>query len=936
MTPDASPSGTGIVGRGDELSRLDSFLDDLSGGPAAFVLEGESGIGKTTLWKRGVAAAGQRGYQVFSIRPSESEAKLSYAGLADLLDGAHYVFETLPAPQRRALEVALLQAEPGRTPPDPRAVFSAVLAVLRQVASRGPLVMALDDVQWLDLSTTDALRFAVRRLDTEPIGLLAATRGAGSALPLGVSRSFPEERVTRLAVEPLSVDELADLIHDRLDTRLPSSALKPLHEMSGGNPFYALEIARATLRGDRRATGQALPVPRSLRDDLVRDRLGALPSLVREFLLYIAASPRATQELLESAMGVASLEPQLAKAEKAGVVETRRGEVHFTHPIFGSVIYAEASRDHRHRIHRRLSEVVVDGEERVRHLALAADRRDAAVAVELADAADLESRRGVPIAAGELYELAEQLTPPDDAERGRRLRLVAADCWYVAGDPVRAERLLESVRLSAPPGRERAEALWRLARLRQLDDAHRAARLSSEALEQEGSPPGLLSRIHVQLAWALAAIGDLTGAGTQAEGALAEAEHADEPVLLLEALLLSARVRAWRGEGIPHDLLRRAEEIAGSVPVYSMLGAPNHVLAMLLMEAGELDEGRRMFQSLLDLAAERGDEFSTIEILSDLARIDWRAGKWASALANLSAVARLAPGATSVFSDRALVEAYQGDELHAVAGAEVALALTEESGVVGSQIGAMHALGHLRLSLGDPAGAHEHLARAWGLLRRAGFGDPGTFPFVPDHVEALVELGSVDEAEPIVDWLEERGRTLDRAYALATGARCRAMLLAARGDLGGGLTSLDEAMTHHERLPMPFERGRTLLTLGAVRRRARQKAPAREALEQALQVFDGLGARLWAEKTRSELARIGGRRAVVGELTVAERRVAKLAAAGRTNREIAGTLFMSVRTVEGTLSHAYAKLGIRSRTELALFFDEPHGPADPPDGTADQ
>ena len=273
---------------------MDLFLDGLADGPAALVLEGESGIGKTTLWKRGVAGARERGYPVFSIRPSEAEAKLSYAGLADLLHGAHDEFRALAPPQQQALEVALLQSEPTGSPLDPRAVFAGVLSVLREVASRGPLVVALDDVQWLDLSTTDALRFAVRRLDTEPIGVLAAVRGAGSPAPLGVARSLPEERLTRLAVSPLSLDELSDLVRDRLDARLPPSALKRLHEMSGGNPFFALEIARATLRGDRRATGQALPVPRTLREDLVRDRLGALPSRVRELLLYVAAASRPT------------------------------------------------------------------------------------------------------------------------------------------------------------------------------------------------------------------------------------------------------------------------------------------------------------------------------------------------------------------------------------------------------------------------------------------------------------------------------------------------------------------------------------------------------------------------------------------------------------------------------------------------------------------
>jgi len=434
--------------------------------------------------------------------------------------------------------------------------------------------------------------------------------------------------------------------------------------------------------------------------------------------------------------------------------------------------------------------------------------------------------------------------------------------------------------------------------------------------------PGSTSRIKIQLAWALAAIGDLPGADRQADEAGSEAERADDRALTIEALITSAFVAAWLGDGRSGGFLHRAEEIAGSDGRSSALIEPSWSMAVLLQSADDLDAARRVLRSLVDGAVERGDEFSTIEILAELADTEWRAGNWAAALANLSAVQRLAPGSIGLISNRALIEACMGDVDDAVADAEGALALAESAGLVSARIESLHALGHVRLSLGDPTGANVHLARAWETFRGAGFGDPGTFPFVPDHVEALVEIGAVADAEPIVDWLEERGRTLDRAYAQATGARCRALVRAAGGDLDGALTSLDEAVKHHERLAMPFELGRTLLVRGGVRRRDRQKRSAREALEQALGIFEELGARLWAERTRSEIARIGGRRAVLGRLTEAEQRVARLAAAGRTNREIADTLYTSVRTVEGHLSHIYRKLGIRSRTELVLFIDE--------------
>ena len=240
----------------------------------------------------------------------------------------------------------------------------------------------------------------------------------------------------------------------------------------------------------------------------------------------------------------------------------------------------------------------------------------------------------------------------------------------------------------------------------------------------------------------------------------------------------------------------------------------------------------------------------------------------------------------------------------------------------------MSALGALELSLGNATGARDHLERAWQIHRSAGFGEPAMFPFVADHVTVLIELGANDEATEVVRWLEERGRALQRPWALAVAARSRGLLAATEGDLPGAFEALTAALEEHERLSMPFELARTLVVLGTVRRRDKQKQPAREALEEAVQIFERLGARSWIEKARAELARIGGRRRAEG-LTPVERRVATLAVAGRTNREIAATLFMSVRTVEGHLSHIYAKLGIRSRTELAVFFDPTHGSAPP-------
>lgn len=922
MAP-VSPSGSDrVVGRENELSRLDAFIDDVVDGPAALLLEGESGIGKTTLWKRGVAAAAERGWRVLSTRPAESEAKLSYAGLADLLEASDDLLQALPDPQRNALEVALLRAGPEEgSSSDARAVSAAALTALREAAAAGPVLIALDDVQWLDPSTASALGFALRRVESEPIGLLLARRQAGTALPFGLSRALPEDRIARIRLEPLSVDDLGALLHARLGASLPRPTLKRLHEMSGGNPFFALEIARAELRGELRPTGAAFPIPQTLREDLLRDRLRALPFATRETLLYASACSRPTVRLLEAVAESSNVTGQLTKAVDAGIVETDGEDVRFTHPLYGSAIYAEASRDHRHRVHRRLAEVAEDPEERARHLALAADGPDPEAAAALADAAVRAHARGSPIAAAELCELAERLTPPDKDADIRRRRMTAADYRMLAGDYGMALSLLKPVASTAPAGPERAEALLRLGRALSLSDDHRGAvDVFAEALREKTISPATLCSIHSWQSNTLAWTGNLASAEHHAEEALRLAELGDDTAVLVEALTALASLRTWLGRSIPRELIDRALQLEDSIEL-SVSDRPSFVHAYQLLWAGNLDEARRIWTSLLEEATVRGDEDSVTALHWPLGWTELFAGDWEVALAHYQRMVVLTPEPADWLGPRALVEACMGNIDAARTDAAKALDVARGGGSAVGELLALSVLGFIDLSLGNAAGAREHLGRSWHLHRGWGVGEPAVFPFVADHVETLIELGKLDQAGEVLDWLEERGKSLDRPWALAVSARYRGLLAAADGDLQAAFASLDQALKEHERLPMPFELGRTMLVLGAIRRRAKQKRPAREALEEALAIFEGLGAPLWADKARAELARIGGRRSVAGQLTEAEARVAKLAAAGRTNREIADTLFMSVRTVEGHLSRAYAKLGVRSRTELALFFD---------------
>jgi len=923
MTPVSSSGADRVVGRENELSRLDAFMDDVPEGPAVLLLEGESGIGKTTLWKRGVTTAADRGWRVLSTRPAESEAKLSYAGLADLLEASGDELQALPDPQRNALEVALLKAEPEEGRSDARAVSAAALNALRETAAAGPVLIALDDVQWLDRSTASALAFALRRLESEPIGLLLARREAGAALPFGLSRAYPEDRVTRIHLEPLSIDDLGAVLHVRLGATLPRPTLKRLHEISVGNPFFALEIARAELRGELRPTGAALPVPRTLRDDLLRDRLRGLPSGTREALLYASASSRPTVELVGKAVDSPNAMNILSPAIDTGIVETDGSDIRFIHPLYGSAIYAEASRDHRHRVHRRFAEVVDDPEERARHLALAADGPDDEAAAVLEHAARAAAARGSPIAAAELCELADRLTPGGKDVDTRRRRMATADYRLLAGDYEQVAGLLHSVVSTAPSGLERAAALLGLGRaLFLLDNPRGAAEVLARALHEEGIPPASRSSIHMWRSWAVGWKGDLTDAERHAEEALRFAEESDSSNVLADALTTLVATRETLGKDIPSDLMNRALELEEYIEPYFVYSRPSIVLAGRWADAGELDKARDIYVSLLDEATDRGDEDAAMAIHRMLGRVELRAGNWEVSRDHYERGMTLAPKPGNWLGAKSLLDVCVGDVRSARADAEEAMNATRGGDSLRGELLALSAMGFLELSLGEATAASRYLARAWQLHQSSGIGEPAMFTFVADYAEALIELGRHVEAREVVDWLQERGQTLDRPWALAVSARYRGLLAAADGDFQAAFASLDRSLKEHERLPMPFDLGRTMLVLGTIRRRAKQKRPAREALEKALAIFDRLGAPLWVNKARAELARIGGRRAAGGQLTEAETRVAKLAVAGRTNREIADALFMSVRTVEGHLSHAYAKLGVRSRTELALFFDD--------------
>jgi ATP/maltotriose-dependent transcriptional regulator MalT len=909
-----------VIGRDDELDAIQAFLADVEKGPSALVLSGEPGIGKTILWEAGVESARDGLDRVLTCHGVEAEASFSFAGLSDLLgDVLEEAASSLPPPRRRALRIALRLIEPGDEPSDTHTIGLAVLDVLRALAQRGPVLVALDDVQWLDVSSAGVLQVALRRLSEEPVGVLATLRMAPEvAAPFELARAFPEERLERLELRPLSLGAVHRLLEERLGLELTRPELAQVQEATAGNPFFALELGRELVRtGTRPARGQPLHVPDSLRE-LLGSRLARLPGETLDVLLLVAALARPTVELVSAAYGERErvLEALEAAAQEA-VMVLDEADIRFAHPLLASICYERAPVWKRRAVHRALGSVVSDVEERARHMALAAERPDAAIASELETAGEHAAARGATAAAAELSELAADLTP-DEPTLTRRRRLRAADLHRLSGDIDRAFALYEELLTVAPPGVERADVLFGII-LTQKGDTPALTKFYEQARTEAAGDDTRLLRV---LAWQMGLHlyqADGRAALTASRTALAMAERAGDPFHLAVASARVGMAEDYAAEITP-GLLERGVEIEERERfVLEIDESPRYVFARRLARLGEVGRARAILEDVEAKALERGDEGSRVMALWPLSMLEWLGGNLTRALEHSGRAYELTEqtqhprGLAWVGRAKALIEADLGLVDEARASAEKALTFSQESGKDFFTLVTLGVLGRLELALGNLEAAGAYLRDAPGHLLAGGMNDPA-LPIWADAIETLIGLGEVERARGYLEPYELHAEHMENPPARAGAARCRGLLLAAEGELAPARQAFEHSLADSE--PFPLERARTLLCLGVVRRQAQQKKAAREALDQALAIFEELGARLWAEKARAELRRIGGRQPASDGLTETERRVAGLAAQGRTNKEIAAELFMGVSTVEAHLSHVYRKLGVR-RAELA-------------------
>jgi DNA-binding CsgD family transcriptional regulator len=906
-----------VIGRHEELALLEGLAERSASGAAALVLEGEVGIGKTTLWRAGVVAAEQRSLQVLATRPAEAERNLAHAGLGDLFEGAlDELLPSLPAPRRSALEVALLLADPEGRPPDARAIGVAVLAGLRILAEAKPVLIAVDDVQWLDASSAASLEFALRRLTDYPT-LLLLTRRSGEAGPAPES-ALPPEVVTRRKIGPLTLGAIHQLLLGQLGRAFPRPTLLRIHETSDGNPFLALELARALARTDAPLTaGEPFPVPETL-EALVHDRLEALPEDARSVL--VAATVLADPTVEQLASGWPNAADSLETARREEVITIERGRVRFTHPLLASVLLEQAPPDQRRRLHARLAELVDDPIEHARHLALAADGPDPVVAESLDRAAAAARAGGALLAAADLGELAVQATPDDDTDQNHGRVLQAARDLLAAGAADRARSIGHELLTHATAGPVRAETLLLLSELEGDEGLVTSeVELLRAALGEALGSPELELVIRLRLGNAVRFQEGPDAGLLHARAALELAEALGDDVLLSRALATVAELMLYAGEAGSIIHAERSLAIASRLRNRDAVDNALWALGCCFTWMGRVEEARDALSEAYESLAGRDDVRSKL-VLWLLAVAELRAGRWELARQYAEQRVELAemlgeedPNASIPL---ALIAAYQGEEREARALAERGIALADAADnafVAGWHRGV---LGLLESWSGNRARAVELFSTAMAVRRSAGFREPGSPLYLVDYIETLIELGRIDDALALLEPWEAHAIQLERDWVLAQTTRCRGQIAAARGTLDEAERLLTEAVAKHQAAGALFGRGRALLALGITRRRARQKQAAQEAIEAALEAFSSLGARRWIEKARGELGRIGGRTREQG-LTSAERRVAALVVAGQTNREVAAALFLSERTVESHLTHVYAKLGVRSRTELA-------------------
>ncbi len=910
MEQTVTRAGADVVGREPELATLARFLETES--PAALVLTGDPGAGKTTLWESGTELGRRHGLRVLAARPNDAETGLSFGALADLLEAVDLDdLAAVPAPQRRALETALLRSEADGEPAEPFAVSAGLLSTLRAMAEQDPLLVAVDDIPWLDRPSAEALGYAARRLDGHAVRFLLARR---TGEPTDLERALDPAGIERLEAGPVSLGAARRILFERLGLSLPIRVVRQLQETSRGNPLFLLELGRMLVGRELPKIGEDVPVPGGV-EDLLGTRIEQLSRPVRKVLLALALDSDLRVPQLARITDTATVD----RAVDAGLVLVDVDRARASHPLLASAALTRSKPSERRALHLELAGVATDSRLKAWHLALATERPNGKLAARVGAAATDAATRGAAQEAVVLAEHALRLTPPASAQRPDRL-LALAHALAVAGEKQRVTDLLSGELESLPSGAARVQGYLLMPGgvVESNDEVRSYLEL---ALSESAADPVLHATVLAefsinQLATRVAGIRE---AEAWAEQAVA-ASRRGGPGPYADAVYALAWARCLLGR--PVDDLCEDFRAVSEGAVYYMVGSPERLAGQQLVWRGEVQRARDVLTHLLSLAEERGEPVSYGLQRLHLCELELRVGDWAAAESLLDEWS--APTERQLFywpiyeRCRALLAAGRGLPDEAARWADQAIQRSEATGVRWDWLEGLRARGIAALFAGKPEQAAHDLGAVWEHTRREGVDEPGVFPAAGDLVDALVQLGQLSRAKTIARRLRRLSDDQQHPWGLITAARSEALVRLGASRDDGARADLADAADGYGQLGLRFDRARTLLALGRAERRLKKWGAARRSLEAAADALTEIGSDGWAEQARADLGRISGRRPrAQGQLTPSEERVAALAAEGLSNKEIGASLFITVQTVEAHLSHAYAKLGVHSRGQLA-------------------
>jgi len=897
-----------LHGRGELLATIESRLG--AGGGVA--LHGPDGIGKTALLDAAASAAAARGELVVRLRPARGERLIPYAGIADLV--AQLPEPALPSAQRAAL-AALRQGRPPRAGAPALARRLVLPLLLTHCAQARPVLIVLDDCQWLDAESAELISFAMRRRPGPRVRVIAAQRHPDPAAGRRRAGRLCPAPTLELAVPPLAPDDLTELLEAY---GLPCRTASRMHEASAGNPFLALTLAAALPAGP---AWRPAPLPDAARE-LLRDRLAVLPAdSIRTLLVAALATDPTVTVLLRAGREDAVHDLRLATA--AGVAAVDGAAVRFTPPLLATVIAEDASADARTAAHTALAAGAAEPVQALRHRALRSSVPDEAVARSLASAARRCAERGAGRTAAELYLLAADRCPHTIAAQRLDWLVAAARSGLSGGTATLAGRAAEAVLAAdAPPG-HRVRA-----RLVLIDLAGQGlaemGEMFAAALAEAGDDPALLAPVLLRLTWAALLAGDPDRAADEAARTALAARSASDPTTEAMALSVLAQIERLRGDPGWTDTLTQALVLPATPAPDWLHYGPRYVAARFAMMDDRLDEARAALLSLLVVAEQDRIGEARVEVLRSLSEVATRAGRCREALDYAHRAVRaarragLSPGPT--WYTAAVAELAGGSLAAAAAFARHGVRASQQEGDSLYLRRNLHALGQAELRSGQTRSGVAALRRLRDLEASSGGSDPMIVRWHGDLAGGLAALGEHTEAAATLTTARTAAARLGDNPGL-TGYldRAAAVVLSESGHADSAVLLSASAAQHFEQLHQPIEQGHALLVQGSAERRRRRYAAARLAIGAALAIFLAADAKPWAEQTERALAGTSAAGAVPIDLglTSTELRIAVLVRDGASNREIAGRLYLSVKTVEATLTRIYRKLGVRSRTQLS-------------------